>query len=296
MIKCRYVVEDIKDIQGDQVENAIENSNFFISFKGNRRNIFDFTSDIEFGEKFIFVNDMDEAILRDKLNNLISKSTDDDISVCIDISLISRKVLSDIMSILSILCVNKNLVIKIIYSLAKYAPPSKGRFYNNLVKPVSNFFRGWALKSGMPVMTIVGIGYERDKAIGAIEYLESSKTMVYIPDSVESAYRADVLDENSNIISSVGADSLINYTVERPSEIIYSLDTLIGSHKNSFKTVLLPFGPKIFFAASLISAIAHPETSVWYVSGEEKDFNSSQDRDIVSCIGFSCSIKTFFPK
>ncbi|QYJ78335.1 hypothetical protein [Shewanella acanthi] len=292
MIKSKYIVEEIKDIPSDKIINAINNSDLFISYKGLKRNIFDFENNKLDENKFILVNDYDESNLKEKIKKVISDSIKEDFNICIDISLISRKTFSEIISTLAIICINKKLIIEIVYSLAKYSPPAKGRFYNNLVKPVSNFFRGWALKPGMPVMTIVGIGYERDKAIGAIEYLESSKTMLYIPDSIENAYKTDVLDQNSNIISSVSTESLIDYTVERPSEIIYSLDTLISSHKNRFKTVLLPFGPKIFFAASLISAIAHPETSVWYVSGEERDTNSSQDREIVASIGFSCSIKT----
>jgi hypothetical protein len=295
LIKYRYVVDDIKDIQSNKISSTIETSDFFISFKGVRRNLFDFHNIKMSDDKFIFINNLTEKILKEKLNSIFFNFENKTVIVCIDISLVSRKVLSDIISILAVLSINKTVVIRVIYSLAKYAPPSKDRFYNNLVKPVSSFFRGWAQKPGMPVMTVVGIGYERDKAIGAIEYLESSKTMVYIPNSTESDYRKDVLSENSDIVSSIGDSSLIDYTVERPSEIIYSLDTVISANKSSFKTVLLPFGPKIFFAASLVSAIAHPEISVWYVSGEEKDFNSSQDREIVSCIGFSCTIKVISP-
>lgn len=142
----------------------------------------------------------------------------------------------------------------------------------------------------MPVLSVVGLGYEKDKAIGAIEYLESSKAFLYIPTSNEDKYFDDVVRENAQLLDQFGIKNRFIYKLESPTEAIYALDTVISANKNKYKIVLLPFGPKLFYALSLLSCIPHPEVSVWYVSGESGDGDSSQDRKASGLIGFKFDI------
>jgi hypothetical protein len=103
---------------------------------------------------------------------------------------------------------------------------------------------------------------------------------------MESKYKQDVKTENENIIHSVPPENILDYDVHRPVDTIYSIDSMINSNKSKYKVVLFPFGPKFFFASALVASIPHPETSLWYVSGEEKDNNTSQDRKVKKWLGF----------
>ncbi|WP_206646013.1 hypothetical protein [Pseudoalteromonas phenolica] len=220
----------------------------------------------------------------------IKSSNDDTTKIGIDISLIDRKTLAGLFSTLAKVALKYQFEIRIIYTLAEYTPPSGESHPNNNVKPVSNFFSGWSSRPGLPILSIVGLGYERDKAIGAVEFLESSEAFLYLPKSNEQRYYSDVMKGNKRLIECYPDNHQFAYDLESPTQTILSLDAVINAYKNKFKIVLLPFGPKLFYALSLIISVHHPEISVWHVSGEQDDTDSTQDRSVSGLIGFSFCI------
>ena len=46
---------------------------------------------------------------------------------------------------------------------------------------------------------------------------------------------------------------------------------MLASLVRSRRPVLLPFGPKVFFAVCVLLSFGFAEVSVWHVSGEEQD-------------------------
>lgn len=227
--------------------------------------------------------------LREKVAVALNNATPgEELKVGIDISLIHRKTLAELFAL--ILHSNRDISLFIFYSLAKYAPPHSEVFPNNLVESVGIPFTGWCTKPGLPVTAIVGLGYEKNKALGAIEYLESSSSVLLLPNSSEESYKSDILKQNETLLSFTQEALKIDYDVQSPIDTILLLDSLIAGNKDKTKLVLLPFGPKIFFACSLIAAIAHPEVSVWHVSSVDHQNSLNQDRDIADIFGISCSI------
>ncbi|MGR5287407.1 transcription elongation factor GreB [Vibrio maritimus] len=280
-----YSIKNFGNIANDSVLDEMVSSDFIITKRGKKRDSISFLGASNFHNKSIldYTDDV-ENILKNY------QDTQESTKVSIDISLIDRKSLADLFSIIAKLAITHPYEVCIVYSLAKYAPPSEHVYPNSIVKPVSHFFSGWSSQPGMPVLSVVGLGYEKDKAIGAIEYLESSKAFLYVPASNEESYFDDVVSENANLLDHFGLNNRFLYQLESPMEAIYSLDTVISSNKSKYKIVLLPFGPKLFYALSLLSCIPHPEVSVWYVSGENGDGDSSQDREVSSLIGFKFCI------
>jgi len=292
-MRSNYLIENLKDISQKTVKAVIENSDLLLTVHGEHRSVVRLIGAVNL--ESILVIDVKNIETTQEITKNIERLTlenklENSIKISIDISLISRKNLAEIISILAKSSKNVDIELNILYSLAKYSPPTDDLISNSEVMPVSRFYAGWPKKPGLPVMSIVGLGYEKDKALGAIEYVESSKAVLYLPNSEETSYRNDVEKENENILRCVPKEDKVNYSVESPVETIYSIDSLLSANKASYKVVLFPFGPKIFYASSLIASIPHPETSVWYVSGEEKDNNASQDRECVSFLGFSCKI------
>lgn len=291
-MKNSYKVRNIYDLNSANLKELVVGSDYYIHKEGSSRSVLRYLSvNLNSNCKVINIDNSIESF-KEEVNDLLSNIESDkkDINFSIDISLINRKEIANLFTQIARLCSVYSCNINICYGLAEYNPPSSGIDFNHIVRPVNQFFSGWSTKPGLPVMTIVGLGYEKDKALGAIEYLESSNTVIYIPNSQETRYRVDVEQVNESVLSIVKEENKIEYDVESPSDAIYSLDSVLTSNKSRYKTVLFPFGPKVFYAASLVSCIAHPEASVWFVSGEDNDLDSSQDREIIDCVGFHFEI------
>ncbi|MCT8124918.1 transcription elongation factor GreB [Alishewanella sp. BS5-314] len=291
-----YSVELIKNLDEFSIMNEAQSCHGIIFKHGEERSLNTVIPHIEsFSNKVIeLMESFDRKkileALEDKIyENNLGKSP---FRLLIDISLISRKMIADIISTILRLSRKHSLEINIVYSLARYTPPNDLFAPNKRVQPVNDTFTGWPSKPGLPVMTIVGLGYERDKALGAIEYLESSKTILFIPNSSESQYKNDVFSANEALLNAVDKNSKIEYDVENPIESIFMVDKLLSSYGSRYKIVLFPFGPRIFYMTTLIAAIAHPQCAVWYVSGEDDESLVAQDRQSAKTFGFKFKVET----
>jgi hypothetical protein len=194
------------------------------------------------------------------------------LSVFIDVTCIPRRILAQIIGTIRIQCSNIDVDLGIGYTLARYSPPpNRNPAPNKRVAPVHALFAGWTHSPGLATTTVVGLGYEKDKALGAVEYLQASDCFLFIPNSPEQKYRIKVDAHNRQLIDAVKQDRVWEYEVMRPAETLLTLGALIASIKQNAKPVLLPFGPKILFAVSLLAALVHPQAAVWHVSGEESE-------------------------
>ncbi len=225
-----------------------------------------------------------------KFNEVVQKIASDieELKITVDVSCLNRNIIAEIFAKLSFLKV-KTVKLTVLYTLACYTSPPSGEMpMNELVEPVHPRFSGWPENPEYPVTSIIGLGYEKDKAIGVAEYLESSKNFLFIPVSSESEYLDEVLKHNEILIESTPDRNLLHYQLENQSVVIHQLNSLTNGVKANSKPVFLPFGPKIFFTSALLVALANKEVSVWYVSGEE--CNNGRDEKAAKIFGYSCEI------
>ncbi len=204
-------------------------------------------------------------------NSLSTAKSQEQLSVLIDVSCFSRKTIASIIAQVIQFSHLHPVKLSLAYSLASYVPPGNVMATNREVAPAHPAFAGWTTSPGMHVASIVGLGYERDKAIGAVEYLQSSDWWLFEPDSPETEYRPQVEEHNKRIIAATPSGRRLIYDVLRPVDTLISLESLVAGLKKNFKPILLPFGPKIFFALSLLVSALHEETAVWTVSGEDNE-------------------------
>ncbi|MFP3647832.1 hypothetical protein [Paraburkholderia sp. SIMBA_054] len=199
-----------------------------------------------------------------------SESTDAPFRILIDVSCLPRRILASMFAALASQRAWCQVDLWLIYNPARYVPPATGSLEpNRRVAPVHPVFAGWISRPGLPVRTVVGLGYERGKALGAVEYIQSSDYVLFIPESPEKRYRAKVEQHNRQLIRAASDVNVFDYDVLQPVETFQMLGGLVAGMKGQYKPVLLPFGPKILFAVSLLVALVHREVSVWHVSGEE---------------------------
>ncbi|MGH1461879.1 MAG: hypothetical protein ACRBB6_07580 [Neptuniibacter sp.] len=289
-MRNRKAISNLVSFSRDDIPECMKEIDIYISANGERRGIE--LNDLYNEHKKDSAERISiqcDDVLKDQVSKALRKhNSEEELRIGVDISLIHRKALSELFALL--LYGSRSISIHVFYSLARYAPPNTETFPNERVESVGIPFTGWSTKPGLPVTAIVGLGYEKNKALGAIEYLEASNSVLLLPNSSEESYKGDIIEQNDTLLSFTPEELQVNYDVQTPVDTIYLLDSLISGYKHGTKVVLLPFGPKIFFACSLIAAIANPEVSVWHVSSVDHQNSLNQDREVADIFGFSCLV------
>jgi hypothetical protein len=203
------------------------------------------------------------------LTKWIDKCEENRLSIAIDISCMSRPTMAAALQAVLDAATRRHVTLRILYVIAEYSPPPLKLPPNEDIRPVNDWFAGWPTNATASTSLVVGLGYERDKASGACEYFDASETWVFVPQSAISKYEAAVVDNNRELLNRARRrDRVINYAVERPTETFGVLAAAVSRILPRMNPVLLPFGPKIFFALSLLVAAVYREAGVWHVTGD----------------------------
>lgn len=209
-------------------------------------------------------------------------------SLFVDVSCLSRQQLGEIMAAVKDIAQAHLVNLTIAYTLGRFvSPPGVTSTPIRRIAPVNASFAGWTRSPGKPVDVILGLGYEKGKALGAVEYLEPRKTWIFIPHSPELQYLAKVREHNKDLLRRDPAQQL-PYNVMEPVETYFTMLSLVTGISRDSRPILLPFGPKIYFALALLVAIAVEEASVWFVDGDDPSMPAatlpSEHAVIMSCL------------
>lgn len=158
------------------------------------------------------------------------------------------------------------------YRLALFTKPRDGEAPpNRRVAPAHSSVAGWPRLPGLPVHLIVGLGYERGKALGAVEYIQPAHLSLFSPESPEPRFAKQVSDRNRELLDGSPAEAVYSYQVLDPAAQFAQLSSMLAPMLIDAKPVLLPFGPKVFFAICVLLSFNFSEVAVWHVSGEEDE-------------------------
>jgi hypothetical protein len=192
---------------------------------------------------------------------------DEDLRIGVDISCFNRSRLASIVDAARRQRdIAQPIRLEIYYTLAQYSSPSTKRPANVHAGPVSAAFAGWTQDPSLPPAGIVGLGYEQDKALGALEHLQVPQVIALMPRSEIGEYDETLRFANSSLLTQLPHERLLRYRVEDPAAIYSIVESVVQGLKGDFNPILLPFGPKIFFLACVLAACHHPEAAVWRVS------------------------------
>jgi hypothetical protein len=199
------------------------------------------------------------------------------ISICIDISSMSRLWIALIVGSLMKSDLRVPLKVDFLYARAKFSKPPDPDGPIVFAGPVSDWYAGWTDAPETPTSLVFGLGYEKDKAVGVTEYLEPSEVWAFIPTGHEKQYQDEIKRANKTLWGQLPRDHLIEYPVFQPFQCFVSLESLVSGSLRSARPVLVPFGPKTFTLCCLLVATRHyPDVSVWRVSSGA--FGSPVDR------------------
>ena len=194
-----------------------------------------------------------------------------EIRVAVDISSLSRYRIATLLAALISLPLDRVTHVDFMYSLAAFVDPPSQVFPNSHVGPVSEHFSGWWREPERPTCAVVGLGYEQDRALGAVEHIEASEAWAFLPESKIPEYSAALRAANSTLLESLPQKRLITYRVQQPFDTFINLESLIYGLSRTKNPILLPMGPKIFALISLIVGILHREIAVWRVSASVQE-------------------------
>lgn len=186
--------------------------------------------------------------------------------LCCDISSMSRYRIAVVVDTLRALGPDLEVAVDFLYAIAKFTPPPEPLFANVHVGPVLPSFAGWSAEPELPVSAVVGLGYEPDKALGAVEHLQASEIWTFEPVSSIPEYTASLHQANRTLLQFVPEKCRLQYQVERPYTLFSALRALASSSLLSSNPVILPFGPKLFTLVALLVGCSYADIAVWRVS------------------------------
>ena len=234
----------------------------------------DYSINLEWFEKNDFeVIDSTDNDYRRTVLEIVRRSVENSDSsvlrVLIDISSLSRLRLATLLDIFVSDFPDTIFQVDFVYALAKYTPPSSSLVPNSHVGPVlKSNFTGWWDEPDRATSAIVGLGYEPDKALGAVEYLDPAEVWTFTPQSAIGEYTGALALANSALLENVRPDHQFTYIVHEPMDCFLTLESLVYGVMQKRNPILLPFGPKLFALCCLLVGCVHPSVAVWRVSAQ----------------------------
>lgn len=215
---------------------------------------------------------VDDPRFRDFLVHLISSVpvAHDQIDIRVDISSMSRPLLAELLICLS--AIDRQLTVQFVYCPGQFTSPEQVVMPAVNTGPVIPEFAGWWDRPDLPTAVVLGLGFEYGRALGAFEFLEASDAWLFAPSGEDGRYEVALRRVNKDLWSMLPEQRVQEYRVDDPFSCFSYLESLVYGLRGRARTVLVPFGPKIFSLCCLIVALTHRgDVAVWRVSGEQSE-------------------------
>lgn len=199
------------------------------------------------------------------------------VNVFIDISVMTRQRLS---VLLWILCdkLTSGSSLVVYYKIAQYVAPPKENSPVSFLGPIMPGFNSMKSPGNNPIAVIAGLGYERDKALGAISCIDTDEVFFYIPINTDQNYEEKIYTNNKLLLNNYKKNKVQTYDVTKPYSAYIEMKSLVRALRKDCKILILPLGPKIFTAISILVEKEYvSDVSVWRVSSEEKEIPIDRD-------------------
>lgn len=158
------------------------------------------------------------------------------------------------------------------YTVSTFEDPKPSTAPITKLSPLTPFYAGIPSSPNKTLTCLMGLGYEEDRALGALEFLEIGETIIFKPISLDSRYDFAVDSANEILLNDVESQKIISYEMEAPSRIYSILDATVKGIVDESRIVTIPFGPKIFALISLLVSINnYPNMPIWSVSSIKDD-------------------------
>lgn len=198
------------------------------------------------------------------------------VTVLLDISAMSREMIANILLGLNHALCGRPVVVSSAYAPSKFeGAPSFAPITRS--QPITRALSGWSSRPEQPLGLIVGLGCENGLALGALQFLEPDKAWLFVPIGIDPSFDASMLEANEGIEDIFDA-TRFGYDITRPSMLRAKFEALLNSVNGDYRTICIPFGPKLFAWACLSTLIfkQRHEIGVWAFSSLEQGHATSR--------------------
>jgi hypothetical protein len=221
-----------------------------------------------------------QNITRDVLASAVSLGK----GIAFDISTMTRSWHGAIISQLRLEAYTSQFETFFAYAPAQFAPPYSTAVPNEFVSPVEGFA---SLRApDKPVALLIGLGYERESALGLQQLLDPAMTVLLIPHSGEGdRYHEFVLRNNREMLQRVSQEWVFDYSLSEPASTFATLASIVSGIRQSYRVVLASLGPKIFGILCFLLASKFTDVSVWRISsgvhGRPRDSHADLEKLVI---------------
>lgn len=250
------------------------------NFKDEHNTEFSRNHFLERGCQLIETNDLDFSKKIDYIISEIPKSKKT--NIIFDISIFSRHRLSIIIHKL-IKQLSLESIITIVYSPSEYTPPPSTPTPIRKIGEICDELSGGIGDLSLPTSTILGMGYEKGKAAGILNYLDCSDNYFFIPHGNEEKFNSEIHNQNIDVLKNISIERAIKYELNAPYDTYLNLKTLVLNLAESSRPLIIPLGPKVLAAISVIVAV-ELNVPVWRVSSDQQEdpINRKSNGELIS--------------
>ncbi len=229
-----------------------------------------------------------ENALESYLGSLGFEQVKEGVRFAVDVSSLTRTLTAHLCYVIKNLGqrLGVQIVTDFIYSHAKFSTPADDFGSINFRGPVIPELSGWAAEVDRASALVLGMGYEKDIALGLAEEIEPGYLVVFVPTGHDQRYTEAISDQNSDFLEHIPEENRISYDVFDWFGTFISLNNVVSALQDDYRTILTPLGPKTFSLCCILSGIERiPHVSVWRVSAGE--FGDPVDRSPdgrISCL------------
>jgi hypothetical protein len=187
--------------------------------------------------------------------------------ILVDISSMTRAWYGAIVRCLISLRLSSKVIVHFAYTSAEYVAPPNEYPPNRIVGPVAGF-TGNTLPT-RPTALILGLGYDKDRAIGLKDHLDPQLTILFYADPAgDSRYVPEVLSVNSSLLCEVGDECVFSYSFFEGTGAFRLLESVTNGLTHDWRVVLCSLGPKIFGLYCFLVASLSKDISIWRVTAD----------------------------
>ncbi|MFN0157617.1 MAG: hypothetical protein ACKVRP_06035 [Bacteroidota bacterium] len=169
------------------------------------------------------------------------------------------------------------------YAPSKYSPPQPP-VPNSVMEPIAGFGR-LELPNRKSAL-VVGLGYEQERALGLLEYVEPAKTFAYYTDpAYDKRFVKTVLRNNRYFLNKIGIENTFAHPLGDLRTTESHLSSLCHGLRREYRVILAPLGPKPFVLLCLLMATKYPFLDVWRVSAGERSntYDRAHIGEVLTC-------------
>lgn len=262
--RSRFVAEVIKP-KGRRCVAASYTDRQVHSYADNRKFYGDFGYEID------EVSGQEYATWVSRMLEAGDRFLSDPCRIMVDISSLSRSRISAWVEAVCLKPRRTRMIVDFVYAFPRFELPSERSSVMVHAGPVSPAFAGTVGDPESPLVAMLGVGFEQERALGAIEYVDPSRIWLLWPYGGDGRYQEVLETANENLVAAWDPLGRSVYNLHQPYEEFIRLESLVFGLGQDYRIVFLPFGPKLLTLLCLLVAGVHRDSAVWRLSPGETE-------------------------